>query len=232
MVSELENWNLEKWLNNLDLHKYTQAFIDNGYDTADLCANLHKEDLDAIGVHNKISRGTLFMQSKKLLELFNKEGLIASEEVVDKQSPQSPKEAKKNNTSSAPVKNTGGDQPLPGYSEPWNKNSPPRNSAPVSALFLDTGTQPILDTSKTSKTSFLASSPAGETIGDSVQSPAHRKSSGARRKPLVSPASKLPPFKNSWLSGPQLKLKIWELFTRGGGVPTEIPCCREVRRKD
>ena len=82
MASELENWSLEKWLKKLGLRKYKQAFIDNGYDTADLCANLNKEDLDAIGVHNKTSRSTLFTQSRKLLELFQKEGLMASEEVM------------------------------------------------------------------------------------------------------------------------------------------------------
>ena len=142
MASELENWSLEKWLKKLSLRKYKQAFIDNGYDTADLCANLGKEDLDAIGVHNKTSRSTLFTQSKKLLELFQKEGLMASEEVVvvvpKRESPRlsprpSPTEAKKRNSKDSaalgqsPVNTVavGATQPLPDYSEPWNSNSAP-----------------------------------------------------------------------------------------------------------
>ncbi len=151
MASELENWSLEKWLKKLGLRKYKQAFVDNGYDTADLCATLHKEDLDAIGINNKTSRSTLFTQSRKLLELFQKEGLMASEEVPDEQIPklsskQSPKgspkgaDKKKNSkdkfpgklalgggSGHAPVNAVVGaqQQPLPDYSEPWNSNSAP-----------------------------------------------------------------------------------------------------------
>lgn len=45
---------MEDWLRSLGLIHYTQAFLDNGYDELEICKEIGKEDLDAIGV--KISK--------------------------------------------------------------------------------------------------------------------------------------------------------------------------------
>ena len=41
---------VETWLETLGLQRYTQAFIDNGYDDLDVCRQIGEPDLDAIGV--------------------------------------------------------------------------------------------------------------------------------------------------------------------------------------
>ena len=43
---------VEDWLRSLGFIHYTQAFLDNGYDELDICKEIGKEDLDAIGVRN------------------------------------------------------------------------------------------------------------------------------------------------------------------------------------
>lgn len=41
---------VENWLKSLDLAKYTQQFLDNGYDDLEICKQVGEPDLDAIGV--------------------------------------------------------------------------------------------------------------------------------------------------------------------------------------
>lgn len=43
---------VEDWLRSLGFIHYTQAFLDNGYDELEICKEIGKEDLDAIGVRN------------------------------------------------------------------------------------------------------------------------------------------------------------------------------------
>lgn len=43
---------VEDWLRSLGFIHYTQAFLDNGYDELEICKEIGKEDLDAIGVTN------------------------------------------------------------------------------------------------------------------------------------------------------------------------------------
>lgn len=43
---------MEDWLRSLGFIHYTQAFLDNGYDELEICKEIGKEDLDAIGVRN------------------------------------------------------------------------------------------------------------------------------------------------------------------------------------
>jgi len=43
---------VEDWLRSLGFIHYTQAFLDNGYDELEICKEIGKEDLDAIGVKN------------------------------------------------------------------------------------------------------------------------------------------------------------------------------------
>ena len=134
MSSDREVWSLEKWLKKMGMHrKYKQAFIDNGYETAELCANLNKDDLDAIGVTNKGHRSTLFIQSKKLQELVSKEAFTVSEEVLE----ESP--VGKAKFRMAPIPSP---QHLPDYSEPWNSNAAPGSVSPRNTLNAATATAP------------------------------------------------------------------------------------------
>lgn len=43
---------VEDWLRSLGFIHYTQSFLDNGYDELEICKEIGKEDLDAIGVRN------------------------------------------------------------------------------------------------------------------------------------------------------------------------------------
>lgn len=43
---------VEDWLRSLGFINYTQDFLDNGYDELEICKEIGKEDLDAIGVRN------------------------------------------------------------------------------------------------------------------------------------------------------------------------------------
>ena len=61
-----DQWSVEEWLEKAGLAEYAAAFIDNGYDTPELCASLKVEDLDAIGVTNKYHRGIVFTQARQL----------------------------------------------------------------------------------------------------------------------------------------------------------------------
>lgn len=232
MASELENWSLEKWLKKLGLRsKYKQAFIDNGYETADLCADLKKEDLDVIEVTNKHHRSTLFTQSRKLLELLNKEGLTASVEAsLEPPAKASAQTTLPKNLSLRPVHIPTSPAPhaaaLPDYSEPWSSNSGP----PV-------------PTSPTSRNSlFLKSATGTPGEGDSTDglSPVRHKGSNGhavpnmanRRKPPMSPGTELPAYKRegsgTGLTLLQLKLKIREELFLRGVVLSEPPYCDEV----
>lgn len=61
-------WNVDEWLKKIGLEKYSESFLDNGYETVELCANLCGKDLDAIGINNKQDRGSLVIHARKLLE--------------------------------------------------------------------------------------------------------------------------------------------------------------------
>ena len=61
-----DEWSVEEWLEKGGLAEYTTAFIDNGYDTPELCASLKVEDLDAIGITNKYHRSIIFTQARQL----------------------------------------------------------------------------------------------------------------------------------------------------------------------
>ena len=61
-----QQWDVNSWLQEIGFDKrYTQAFIDNGYDLPSLCANLKDEDLDAIEV-DKEDRNRLFEHVERL----------------------------------------------------------------------------------------------------------------------------------------------------------------------
>ena len=60
------DWDVQSWLEEIGYDKrYAQAFIDNGYDLPNLCANLKDEDLDAIEVETD-DRNRLFEHVERL----------------------------------------------------------------------------------------------------------------------------------------------------------------------
>lgn len=62
----MDGWDVNCWLEEIGYDKrYAQAFIDNGYDLPNLCANLKDEDLDAIEV-DKEDRNRLFEHVERL----------------------------------------------------------------------------------------------------------------------------------------------------------------------
>lgn len=65
----MEDWSVDEWLKKAGMGRYVQAFLDNGYDTPELCGGLKGEDLDAIGVTSKQHRSKLFAQAKILHDL-------------------------------------------------------------------------------------------------------------------------------------------------------------------
>jgi hypothetical protein len=59
---------VENWLKSLDLAKYTQQFLDNGYDDLEICKQVGDPDLDAIGVESSDDRLRLLDAVKTLKE--------------------------------------------------------------------------------------------------------------------------------------------------------------------
>ena len=66
---ELDKWNIYEWLEKAGMSQYAESFVDNGYDTPDLCAELQDDDLSAIGVNDKRHRTVLFTKARKLMDL-------------------------------------------------------------------------------------------------------------------------------------------------------------------
>lgn len=71
-----ESWSVETWLKGSGMDHYATAFLDNGYDTESLCANLKDEDLNAIGVYKRDHRDLFFRLSQRLQD--EKKGSRAS----------------------------------------------------------------------------------------------------------------------------------------------------------
>ena len=57
---------VEDWLRSLGLIHYTQAFLDNGYDELEICKEMGREDLDAIGVTNFKDRTDILNDVERL----------------------------------------------------------------------------------------------------------------------------------------------------------------------
>ncbi|ELT91355.1 hypothetical protein CAPTEDRAFT_29507, partial [Capitella teleta] len=59
---------VEDWLRSLNLVRYYQDFIDNGYDDLEVCKQIGHPDLDAIGVKNFAHRQIVLNAVTKLRE--------------------------------------------------------------------------------------------------------------------------------------------------------------------
>lgn len=81
---------VEDWLRSLGFIHYTQAFLDNGYDELEICKEIGKEDLDAIGVRNFKDRTDILNAVEKLKQsgtavYFVLEGNAAESELLPTQ---------------------------------------------------------------------------------------------------------------------------------------------------
>ena len=81
---------VEDWLRSLGFIHYTQAFLDNGYDELEICKEIGKEDLDAIGVRNFKDRTDILNAVEKLKQsgtavYFVLEGNAAERELLPAQ---------------------------------------------------------------------------------------------------------------------------------------------------
>ena len=65
---KMDNNIVEEWLRNLNLVRYTQSFLDNGYDDLEICKQIGHPDLDAIGVHRLHHRLMILEAVKTLRE--------------------------------------------------------------------------------------------------------------------------------------------------------------------
>lgn len=245
MASDLENWNVEKWLKRIRMGKYKQAFVDNGYDTPELCSSLSKEDLDAVGVSNKHHRSTLFTQARKLLEIVDKESFLSSCEVVDGDGvkPRAPLAAgsngkmqkplarpssvgeesqdvssntKRNRLSLDPSSSTQTD--LADYSEPWNGA---------------TSTSSTSNTSPTNKSRAVKRVPSSTPSDMDKPSPNHRNVPHKKHPPSPG-VTDAPAVKKDSITGMtrlQLKLKIREELFLRNVVLSEKPYCTPVSNK-
>lgn len=59
-------WSTKEWLKSFGLEQYYHCFIENGYETRKLCANLKDEDLNEMNITNKVHRGVFFNQAELL----------------------------------------------------------------------------------------------------------------------------------------------------------------------
>jgi len=236
MASELDDWTLDKWLKRIRMGKYKQAFLDNGYDTPDLCANLSKEDLDAVGVTNKHHRSTLFTQARKLLEVVDNDSYLATADSVDGQNGDTnasgggvPAVAVNGNLHSAAMtssssnnnKNSRVSQENPpatanqtglmDYSEPWSGTTSSSGPQPLKPV------KRVTSGPRDDVTDGPTSSPCKKPPSPGVSNDLSSSSSNASKKESTTGMTRL-----------QFKLKIREELFRRNVVLSELPYCREV----
>lgn len=60
------SWSTTTWLKGFGLEQYHNHFIENGYETQKLCANLKNEDLDGMDITNSGHRSVLLNQADLL----------------------------------------------------------------------------------------------------------------------------------------------------------------------
>ena len=192
------------------MSQYAESFVDNGYDTPDLCGKLENDDLTAIGVTNKNHRSILFKKARELLNLVN-----SSEEATDapNEQPTKPLSPLVINTTPSPTLPTSPSNVGQGdYSEPWHNSYTGRG--------LGGGGGPgVIKIRKTNS-------------GEKPPLPPPNKNK--KKQPPPSPiATDLPTFKregpDTGLTKLQLQLKIREELRAEGVVLSEEPYVNQVR---
>ena len=207
MEESREEWSVFEWLAKAGMSEYAQSFVDNGYDTPELCARLKNDDLTEIGVKDKRHKSVIFSQAKELMTCLN------PGEVTDgHENPYAEPIVKvvKLDTSS-PTQPTGSySEPWQSYTEPWSA-SPNVHSNGVSPKLKKTGSddKPFLPPPNKSKKKHQPPSPLPKDL------PAFKRPEGLGDSP-------------SGLTKLQLQLKIREELREEGILLSERPYVDEV----
>ena len=202
---ELEKWDIYEWLEKAGMSQYAEGFVDNGYDTPDLCAELQNDDLTAIGVTNKKHRTVLFSKARELLNLLKNSETTDGPVVKQQAAPVSPIVV-----ATSPTSPSNGQ-----YSEPWQ----PWSGRGIGGGHATNGGTRV----KMART------------GSGEKPPLPPPNKHKRRQPPPSPlipTSELPTFKReggeTGLTKLQLQLKIREELRAEGVVLSEPPYVNEV----
>lgn len=195
------------------MSQYAESFVDNGYDTPDLCAELQNDDLTAIGVTNKKHRSVLFSKARELLDLWN--SCEITDGPVDPPKPIPPAVVLTGSVSptspTAPA-NPSSDsysEPWQSYTEPWSAGSRGHTNGGLRTKMKKTnsGEKPPLPPPNRPKKKQPPTSPVtGKEL------PAFRREGG-----------------DTGLTKLQLQLKIREELRAGGVVLSEPPYVDTVR---
>lgn len=206
MEESREEWSVFEWLEKAGMSQYAESFVDNGYDTPDLCAELQNDDLTAIGVTNKKHRSIIFSKARELLKLMNVGEVIDGP--VNTPVEAEPIVVKQLDTSSPtlPANGTGSyTEPWQSYTEPWAANSP-HHSNGVKLRKTGSGDKPPLPPPNKAKKKHPPPSPLPKDL----------------------PAFKRPEGGETGLTKLQLQLKIREELRGEGILLSEAPYIDEV----
>lgn len=205
MEESREEWSVHDWLEKAGMSEYIESFVDNGYDTPDLCAELQNDDLTAIGVKDKKHRSIIFSKARELLKL------LSAAEITDGpvNTPAEPIVVVKQLDTSSPTSPNNGTgsytEPWPSYTEPWAAGS---NSTGVPIKLRKTGSddKPPLPPPNKTKKKHPPPSPLPKDL----------------------PAFKRPEGGETGLTKLQLQLKIREELRGEGILLSEAPYVDEV----
>ena len=137
----MSSWSSTRdWLKGFGLEQYHSSFIENGYETQKLCANLKDEDLDGMNITNSRHREILFNQALVLWKSSTRSSSFGSESPTAT-SPQvrDNRKGKSGNVEKLPVitdtdtytavfDDTSSQVPVP--SKPIKRKKPPRSPKP------------------------------------------------------------------------------------------------------
>ena len=228
---ETEMWSVEEWLDKIGMSKYTEGFVDNGYETVELVTQMKAEDMDAVGVANKQHRGILFTQAKLLHEAAT--GIRPKPSPVPSKKPAAITISMSGSASPTTPSSTSG------YTEPWDNTQSPIQSPLVAETAAYS--EPWNSTALTPKSNGSSRAPIESTDGGNrppplpppnkaIKVPVKFKSKA--KKPPPSPGVSLPEYKrdngNKKLTKLQLKLKIRDELQKDAIVLSEPPYISEV----
>lgn len=77
------SWSTKDWLKGFGLEQYHNSFIENGYETQKLCANLKGEDLDGMDITNPVHRDVFLNQAGMLRIGLDRTSSIGSESPIN-----------------------------------------------------------------------------------------------------------------------------------------------------
>ena len=226
-----EEWSTEKWLKKIGMSKYKQAFRDNGYETAELCASLSEVDMEAIGISNKNHKRSIFTQVGKLKEILGSScevgdskgthlsapltetQLITPHNSTEEESQCVTKNIKSRNRFSFGSSIIQTD--LADYSEPWNGAS----------ITSTNDTSPMPKQKQMTKVSCGTPTNPTDVLSTSSRSLNRMRSPIS---PVLTESTTVKKDTNTGMTSLQLKLKIRDELFMKNIVLSEKPYCSEV----